>query len=352
LPPDLQSWCRGRLERQARFGAKQYFAAIRSLHRDCASPRVVILQGPLAPQWVSDEALQEVRRQAATLGQRIHIHVLQTALQRLYGLRTYGKSLLAHLEDLSFLGPEVTCGHCVWVSAEDIALMAARGVSVTHHPACNLRVRSGVAPVPAMLEAGLTIAVGMDEKELGDDKDYLEELRLAGTLHRLDSLRLDSPVVSSRELLRMGTENGARVLGFAEQAGRLASGLKADIVLLRTRRMREPWTCSGHDPVDLLLYRGRACDVDTVMVAGEVLLAAGRPTRLDREEVLRRLQEAAPPDYCDRYRQANEPVRRLWEHIAAWFEPWWDAIEDPEQPTALCGWPRARHVHNSPRLGL
>jgi cytosine/adenosine deaminase-related metal-dependent hydrolase len=329
LPADLRSWCRARVERSARFGPAQYFRAVESLHREHSGPRTVILHGPLAPQWVSDEALQEVRRRAAALGQRIHIHVLQTALQRLYGERTYGKSLVAHLEDLGFLGPEVTCGHCVWISAEDIALFARRGVSVTHHPACNLRVRSGLAPVPAMLAAGLSVAIGMDEKELGDDKDYLEELRLAAKLHRLNDLRLDSPALSSAELLAMGTENGARMLGFGAQVGRLAPGLQADVVLLRTRRMREPWTLPDHDPRDLLLYRGRACDVDTVLVAGEVLLAGGRPTQLDREEVQRKLREAVPADYAQRYRSANEPVTRLRRHIAAWFEPWW-----PSRPGA------------------
>ena len=71
------------------------------------------------------------------------------------------------------------------------------------------------------------------------------------------------------------------------------------------------------------MYRGRACDVDTVLVAGEVLLAGGRPTQLDREEVQRKLREAVPADYAERYRSANEPVTRLRRHIAAWFEPWW-----------------------------
>jgi cytosine/adenosine deaminase-related metal-dependent hydrolase len=336
LPPDLRSWCRARLERSGRFGPEQYFAAVRSLHARFSSPRTRILQGPLAPQWVQDESLREVKRQAAALGQRIHLHLLQTALQRLYGLRTYGKSLAAHLEDLGFLGPELTCGHCVWVGARDLELLAGRGVSVTHHPACNLRVRNGIAPVPAMLEAGLTVAVGMDEKELGDDKGYLEELRLAHKLHRLDSLRLDSACLQTRQVFRMGTENGARVLGFP--AGRLAPGLQADLVLLRTGRMREPYTCGTLDPLDLLLYRGRSCDVDTVLVAGEVLLAGGQPTSLDRQEILRRLRESIPEGYAEAYRRANQPVTRLRARVAAWFEPWW--AQAPEADPPLCGWPR------------
>ena len=286
-----------------------------------------MLHGPSAPQWVSDEALAEIGRRSARDGTRVHLHLLQTPLQMLYGWKAHGRSLVDHLADLGLLGPALTCGHCVWVSREDIGRLAAAGASVTHHPACNLRVRNGIAPVAALREAGVTVAVGMDEKELGDDRDYLEELRLAARLHRVGSFRPEAPCLSAADFFRMGTEAGAEVLGFGGLCGALRPGLKADVVLLRTDRLTEPFTFPGHRAVDLLLARGRARDVDTVLVGGEVLLRGGAPVRLDREEVKRRLVESLPADYAARYAALNEPVARLRRAVAAWFEPWVQELE-------------------------
>ena len=213
------------------------------------------------------------------------------------------------------------------MNREDIARLAAAGVSVTHHPACNLRVRNGIAPVAALREAGVTVAVGMDEKELGDDRDYLEELRLAARLHGVGSFRPGAPCLSAAEIFRMGTRAGAEVLGLAGLCGALRPGLKADVVLLRTDRLLEPFTFPEHRAVDLLLARGRARDVDTVLIGGEVLLREGRPVRLDRAEVGRRLAESLPADYAARYRALNEPVGRLRRAVAAWFEPWARELE-------------------------
>jgi 5-methylthioadenosine/S-adenosylhomocysteine deaminase len=309
------------------FGEKQYFDAVALLHRRHHGERVRVMHGPLSPQWVREEALLEIRRDAAARSLRIHTHVQQTQLQRMYGFRRYGSSLIARLEKIGFLGPEVTCGHCVWVDDEDIDILARTGASATHHPACNLRVRNGVSPVAAMLERGVTVAIGMDEKELGDDKDYLAELRLAARLHTLPSHRLDSPRPDSRALFRMGTQNGAEVLDFGGVAGTLRPGRQADLVILDLEQIAAPYSYPGHDPLDLLLYRAGARHVRTVMVAGEVLLAEGKLTTIDREETVRRLKEAVPKDYGSRFREANAPLAALRTAIAAHYAPWYAEID-------------------------
>jgi 5-methylthioadenosine/S-adenosylhomocysteine deaminase len=326
LSADLRGLCEGILRRVAIFGEKQYFQAVRLLHEKHHGPRIRIMHGPLSPQWVREEALQEIRRDSDRRGLRIHTHVQQTQLQRLYGFKRYGCSLIARLEDIGFLGPEVTCGHCVWIDDEDIEILSRTGTSVTHHPACNLRVRNGISPVSVMLQRGITVAVGMDEKELGDDKDYLAELRLAARLHRLSSHELDSPHLSSREVFRMGTRNGAAVLGFDDLVGSLERGRQADLVILDLQAMAEPYAYEGHDPLDLLLYRGKARHVRTVLVAGEVLLQDGQLTRIDREEALRRLREAVPKDYEKRFRAAHASMGALRKAIAAHFAPWYGEI--------------------------
>ena len=99
-----------------RFGDRGYFTAIETPRKKYVESTVRIQHGPLFPKWVGDDALQEIKEQAKNQDTRIHIHILQTVLQMLYGQKNYGKSLLEHLYDISFFGKEVSCGHGVWLS--------------------------------------------------------------------------------------------------------------------------------------------------------------------------------------------------------------------------------------------
>ncbi len=241
LSPELQDLCHRILKNMARFGEKEYFEAVEKLHNEYSSAKMHIFHGPASPpQWVRDEALREIKKQALQRSMRIHIHTQQTQLQYHYGLKRYGKTLLAHLEDMGFLGPDVTCGHCVWLSREDIDILARTGTSVTHHPACNLRVRNGISPVFELIRQGVRVALGMDEKEFADDKDYIAKIRLTAKLHRFPSHRLDSDHLRTDEVFKMGTENGAEVLGFGESVGKLEKGRQADIVLLNLGAYASP----------------------------------------------------------------------------------------------------------------
>ena len=331
LPPDLQELC-GRIRKNmARFGEKEYFDAVAKLQAEHVSDKVQIFHGPLSPQWVREEALAEIKKQANAQGLRIHIHTQQTQLQYLYGLKRYGKTLLAHLEETGFLGPEVTCGHCVWLSEEDIGILASSGASVTHHPACNLRVRNGISPVYELLRRGVRVALGMDEKEFADDKDYIAEMRLTAKLHRLPSHRLDSDHLRSAEVFKMGTEYGAEVLGYGEAVGTLKAGRQADMVLVDLGRICEPFMYPGHNPLDMLLYRGQGRDVRTVLVGGEVLLKDGRLTQIDREEVIRKLRESIPADYEERFKKGTSLFPGLRAAIAAYTEKSYKEIDGWEK---------------------
>jgi cytosine/adenosine deaminase-related metal-dependent hydrolase len=326
LSPPVQALCNRMVHQIKRFGETAYFKAVEDLRKSAESQQVKIMHGPLSPQWVTDDALQEVKRQAQEQGMRVHIHILQTQLQKLYGLRRYGKSLLEHLYDLGFLGRNVTCGHCVWLSERDIGVLSETGTSVTHHPSCNLRVRNGITPVFALLENGIIVGIGMDDKELGDDKDFIEEMRLVSKLHRLPSHRLDSKHLLPADSFRMGTRYGADVLGFSDLVGTLKKGNQADMVLLDLERMSEPFVYPEHNAIDLLIYRGRASDVDTVLVGGEILLRHKRLTKIDRQEVIRKLQESIPERYGEEFREANRVFRELKRGIAAHFDPWYEEI--------------------------
>ena len=331
LPTDLRQLCENITQRSKRFGPREYFKSVDLLKKQFQSDQIEILHGPLSPQWVSEDALREIKRHAAGEGMRIHIHTQQTQLQNLYGIKAHGTSLLGYLHGLGFLGKNVTCGHCVWLSEADIALLSETGTSVTQHASCNLRVRNGIAPVFEMLEQGIVVGIGMDDKEFSDNKDFIEEMRMVSKLHRQPSHRLDSKHISSRDCFRMGTEYGAEVLGFSDRAGTIAPGKKADIVLLDLHRMNEPFVYPGHHVIDLLLYRGRAVDVDTVMVGGEILFQDGKHTRLDRQEVIRKLKESISDQYTEQFKAGNRMFPALRERIAAYFDPWYKELDTIEK---------------------
>jgi len=330
-PRPVQKLCENILCQIERFGEKEYFQALKELRGSFQSQRVQIMHGPLSPQWVTDEALQRIKQHAEEERMRIHIHTLQTQLQKLYGLKKYGKSLLEHLCGLAFLGENVTCGHCVWLSEKDIRLLSETGTSVTHHPSCNLRVRNGIAPVSALLEKGVVVGIGMDDKELGDDKDFIEEMRLVSKLHRLSSHRLDSKHLLPADCFRMATQYGAEVIGFSSLVGTLKKGKQADIVLLDLRRMSEPFLYSEHNVIDLLVYRGRAIDVDTVLVGGDVLLKHRKLTKVDKHEVVKKLQESIPARYAENFSEENKAYADLRKRVAGYFDPWYEEIEGIEK---------------------
>ncbi|MFO7849803.1 MAG: amidohydrolase family protein [Spirochaetia bacterium] len=328
LPENLRRICRKRMEASTVFGPEEYLKAVDSLYKKRAGNKVRIMHGPVSPQWVDEETLKRIRRDATEKAIPIHIHVQQTQLQKLYGFKQYGKSLIAYLEDLGFLGPDVTLGHAVWVSREDIDRIAGTGSSVTHHAACNLRVRNGISPVYAMLEKGIRVGIGMDDKEFGDDKDFIEELRLVSKLHRNPSHHLDSKHLLPKEVFRMGTLNGAASLDFEGEIGTLHKGLRADIVLLDITRAAEPFVSPGQSPVDLLVYRCGTRDVDKVLVDGKMVVDKGRAVHVDRDRVAAALREAFTKEYEADLEEMNVQWRQLRPHIVQWFEGWYKEIED------------------------
>ena len=140
--------------------------------------RVQVTMAPSNVHRCSDELLTALKEMAGRYRTGIHIHLQETVYQKLYGHTAYGKTPLQHLYDLGFLGPEVTCGHSVWATEEDLRLMAATGTNICHNASSNLRLQSGIAPLGRILAAGIKVAIGSDEAGLNDDKDLFQEMRL------------------------------------------------------------------------------------------------------------------------------------------------------------------------------
>lgn len=304
-----------------------FVQAVSELKARADGPACKVGFGPLAPQWATAELLKEVRRAADELGAPIHVHAVQSIFQKVYGLKFLGKSLIAWMNELGFLGRGLVIGHCVWPTEADIQLLAETGTAVTHHPSCNLRVRNGIAPVFHMLQAGVLVGLGLDGKSINDDDDFIQEMKVCYLLHRLSSLELHSPCLSARQVFKMATQNSAELLGFGEEIARLEPGRRADMVLLDYQAMTAPYTDPAHDPIEVLLYRGHRSHVDTVMVGGRVVVRSGRLTTIDEEALGARLAEQASRPRTDQEKALLQGLDLVQKKIIDYYRGWPEMVE-------------------------
>lgn len=276
--------------------------------RYAANRRIAIQVAPANLHWLSDEALETAARMAAETDAPMHVHLLETPYQKAYARKRTGGSAMAYMERMGLAGPSVTIGHGVWMNQADLEICGHTGTAICHNCSSNFRLKSGLAPVRAMLERNIPVAIGIDEAGINDDRDMLQEMRMVLLSHRAPGI--DSRAPKPAEVLRMATEFGARTTPFGSRIGRLAPGAAADIVLLDWRRVTWPYQDDAIPPVDVLVHRARREAVDTVMIGGEIVFAKDRFTRIDRDAVLAEIAErlAAPrsPEEMARRKLATE----------------------------------------------
>ncbi len=292
LPNDLAEDVRRYLA-VADMSDDDYFAFSNEMHRqyhgDASGGRVRVLLSPANAQWNSDDFLLRCKEQAASLGTGIHMHLVESAYQKDYGIRTWGKTPVEHLQDLEFLGPEVSFAHAVWLTERDIDLLADTGTTVCHNASSNLRLKNGIAPVNPMLARGVNVAMGTDSTAINDDDDLLQEMRLVSKLHRQPGL--DEPAITVEQVLTMATANAAGPTGFGDAIGVLEPGRRADMVLINLDALADPYLDADLPPAELVLGRAKSRDIAAVIVDGEVVLQDGRHRGANKAEVARELRE-------------------------------------------------------------
>lgn len=259
------------------------------LLRHGGGERIRIQIAPANLHWLSDEALETAAGLAGRTGLPVHMHVLETPYQKAYAQKRTGGSALAYLDRFGLLGPQFTIGHGVWMSEDDIALAAERGVCICHNCSSNFRLKSGLAPVNRFLAEEVPVALGIDEAGINDDRDMLQEMRLALRAHREPGI--GSPCPSPAQVLRMATEHGARTTPFAGRIGRLSPGMAADCVLFDWRAVTWPYQDDALGFVDVLVQRAKTKAVHAVMVAGDWIYREGRFIHVDRNMVLSEIAE-------------------------------------------------------------
>lgn len=300
-----------------------YFALCTDLYahfHDATDCTVHIQISPAGGVWCSDALILAACDWAKARNTRVQMHLLETRYQALYAQRRWGKSFVRHLDEIGALGPWLTLAHMIWLDEGDIEILRDRAVAVVHNPSSNLRLRSGIAPLPDLLASGVTLGVGLDGYALDDDQDYLRELRLAWTLANRPGAA--SPTVTAADILHLGAAGGAAATFGAEVSlGRLAPGALADLVLLDWLNIEGVWMSPQASLLEVLLRRANRTHVRHVMVDGEWVVSDGRNTRID-EAALQAEVRAALRNAGRQERDSLEAARILAPHVRRFYAGW------------------------------
>ncbi len=277
----------------------------------------------LAPsnlQWCTRESLVAQRDLAHRHDVGLHMHLLETPYQRRFAEMDTGGSAVRHLADLGLLGPRMTIGHGIWCSDADIALLAESGTCVCHNASSGLRLRSGIAPVKEFDRAGIPVALGIDQAGINDDRDMLQEMRLAWNLQRTPGHAYEP--LSEARIFRMASEHGAATTGFAGLVGRLEPGRAADIVVIDWEQLARPYLDPDTEIVSALVQRARTGMIRDVLIDGHYVLRDGRIATIDKEKLLGEIEAALqrPPSEAETARRAF--VKALDPHLRAFYADW------------------------------
>ncbi len=258
LPPPLCTF-----NRLARADAVRLAQAWRTAH-----PRLGVLLAPSTPFICSRELLLWAREQARALDIGLQIHLAETRYEVAQVTREAGLTPVAYAHSLGLLGPRTSAVHCVHVTDAEIDLLAETGTTVVHCPKSNLKLGSGVAPIPKMLRHGVKVALAADGAASNDTLDMFEEMRFAALLHK--GVHEDPTAITARQAFAMATTGGARAAGI--NAGTIDPGRLADLAIVRLDR---PHLVPIHDIVNTLVYCARASDVEVTIVGGEMVMRNG-----------------------------------------------------------------------------
>jgi 5-methylthioadenosine/S-adenosylhomocysteine deaminase len=249
------------------------------------------LRAAFAPRFAVS-CSRELLEAVAALSEReralVHTHASENreeveVVRRLSG----GRSNLEYLAETGLATPHLCAAHCVWVTDAEQALLAERDVKVLHCPSSNLKLGSGVAPVPEMRARGISVSLGADGAACNNRLDMFDEMRLAATLQ---SMRRGPGTLTARDALWMATREGARALGQDAHLGSVEAGKRADLIVIDRDR---PQLSPDPDPWSTIVYAARGSDVRHVVVDGEVLVRDFALTRMDPAEIAASAKTAA-----------------------------------------------------------
>jgi 5-methylthioadenosine/S-adenosylhomocysteine deaminase len=263
---------------------KRFFLAREFAERYSGDSLVMPLLMPHGTCTDSPELLARVRKLAEELDIGLNLHCAETSGERQRVLSRWGRTPVRLLNDLGYLQGRTILAHCVQVDEEEIALLAGRA-SVSHNPMSNLKLASGIAPLAAMARAGVSLSLGTDGSQSGNDLDMWLAMRLCAVLQKCQNG--DATLFKAEDVLRMATIEAAKAIGVGDKVGSLELGKRADLIVVG---LDSPHMAPLHDVYAQLVYAAGREDVRTVLIDGRVVLRNRVPTTIDQRESIADIQ--------------------------------------------------------------
>jgi len=249
---------------------------------------------PHAPYTVDPEYMRELKVLCGELNEKYssekapifwHIHVAETSdepekIRKAFNVSLNG-GVMEYLDSLGVLDNHVVAAHCVALTDKDIAVMKRRGVKASHNPISNLKLASGISPVPKMLEQNVTVSLGTDSPSSNNSADMFEVMKMAALLHK--GVNKNPTLMPATQVLGLATIEGARALSWDSEIGSIEVGKKADLAIID---FAKPHLCPVHNEISHLVYAAKATDVETVIVNGKIVVENRRLTTANCEEVM------------------------------------------------------------------
>ena len=260
---------------------------------------------PTIPLHCSDTFMKGCAKLAREFGVGLHSHVAESKIQAVSGLRCYGKSLTAHLDEIGLLGPDFTVAHGVWLDDDDCQRLSDHGSSVAHNPGSNMRLGSGLADARGMLNHSVNVGIGTDGANCSDNQNMYEAMRIASMVSKVQGPD-QRQWLKTEEIIAAATEGSARVLGWKD-IGRIAIGYKADIVFLDLQCIN--WV-PFNDPTNQMVHTEDGSSVRNVMIGGQMVVQDRLPVNIDLRSLKKKAEAARA-----RLARANKPGKKLFDRL-------------------------------------
>ncbi len=235
---------------------------------------------PHAPYTVSEEHLKAVRAFSDRTGAPIVIHVSETKREMEDSVKAKGATPIDYLARIGFLSERVIAAHVVWPNAGELGVLKRAGVGVVHNPQSNMKLASGVAPLPRMIREGLRVGLGTDGAASNNDLSMWEEMDTAAKLHKVFSA--DPKVISAEEAFELATIRGAQALHLEKDIGSIETGKRADLVLVNRDSLNQ---IPLYNVYSDLVYATKASEVQTVIINGRIVMRDRRLLTLDEAAI-------------------------------------------------------------------
>jgi 5-methylthioadenosine/S-adenosylhomocysteine deaminase len=237
-----------------------------------------------SPYTCSQETLKKAKAASDSKALLFQIHAAETKNEYVRIQTEHHTTPVKYLDSIGILDKNTLMVHGVWLDDDDIEIIAKRRSTVSHNPQSNMKLASGIAPVPSLLTAGVTVGLGTDGCASNNDLDLFQEMDTTAKLHKVNLF--DPTVMDAETVLKMATIDGAKAIGLDKHIGSLEPGKQADIIILDTNT---PHLVPMYNPISHITYSVQGSDVREVMVAGRILVSNKNLLTIDLEDVLERL---------------------------------------------------------------